>query len=312
MLSHEGGAMAHQLRMGMPIFAALTATAAGAWGVDLPPGTYLASCRNAAVSTSASGASPAGKLLLLTAECQSTTGQWLATQLAGFDRCVRDIANFNGSLHCSMGASPPEGTYLRSCRYVYVGSPTGTAGQDAGAQTGAVGQNAGAPTGAGGQTAATTLNAECEARNGAWRATSLADFQLCKTSVSNQDGILRCSKGTIPPDGSYADTCRDIFTDGTTLNAACEDPSGAWHPASLEFSGCRGGIANVYGSLSCVKGSAAPPEGSYRKTCIDIVSDAGSLRATCRKQDGTWVPSPELRGCTHAVSNQDGTLTCGP
>ncbi len=55
----------------------------------------------------------------------------------------------------------------------------------------------------------------------------------------------------IPPAGSYLQTCRNITSNGTTVNATCETIGGAWVPTSLYFPNCAGDIANINGVLQC-------------------------------------------------------------
>jgi hypothetical protein len=58
---------------------------------------------------------------------------------------------------------------------------------------------------------------------------------------------------TIPahaePRGSYVESCRDIRTYGDTVSAVCRRMDGSW--GRTQVSGCRGGIANMNGHLTC-------------------------------------------------------------
>ena len=58
---------------------------------------------------------------------------------------------------------------------------------------------------------------------------------------------------TIPahaqPGGSYLESCRDVRTFGDTVSAVCRRVDGSWE--RTEVSGCRGGIANMNGHLTC-------------------------------------------------------------
>ena len=58
---------------------------------------------------------------------------------------------------------------------------------------------------------------------------------------------------TIPahaqPGGSYVESCRDIRTSGDTVSAVCRRMDGSWE--RTQVSGCRGGIANTNGHLTC-------------------------------------------------------------
>jgi hypothetical protein len=58
---------------------------------------------------------------------------------------------------------------------------------------------------------------------------------------------------TIPaqaqPGGSYVESCRDIRSFGDTVSAVCRRMDGSWE--RTEVRGCRGGIANMDGHLTC-------------------------------------------------------------
>ena len=58
---------------------------------------------------------------------------------------------------------------------------------------------------------------------------------------------------TIPahaqPGGSYVESCRDIRAFGDTVSAVCRRMDGSWQ--QTEVRGCRGGIANMNGHLTC-------------------------------------------------------------
>src|SRR6185295_7485527 len=77
------------------------------------------------------------------------------------------------------------------------------------------------------------------------------------------------SADVIPP-GSYQDSCRDFYTDGTTLSATCRTRLGRDRFTVLRnYHDCRGDIANVDGHLTCVQEDREddPPRGSYRGSC---------------------------------------------
>jgi hypothetical protein len=63
-------------------------------------------------------------------------------------------------------------------------------------------------------------------------------------------------QGNIAPTGGYAQTCQDIRTNGTTLEARCRTRDGNWNPTSLQnFNQCAGGIENDDGRLVCNNGT---------------------------------------------------------
>lgn len=181
----------------------------------------------------------------------------------------------------SASAQNPPGSYQQSCRDLSVS----TAG---------------------------TLSGNCRNRAGGWQATSLANFRACVGDISNFDGVLQCSKGAPLPRGSYTQTCQDTFVTGTTLHARCKNRGGGWQSTQLGgFSTCRGDIYNFDGQLTCSRGTAAPPRGSYLKSCKDIVVSGSILSAQCRRVNGSFIPATvaNTTGCSE-ISNLDGALVC--
>ncbi|WP_454915138.1 CVNH domain-containing protein [Xanthobacter sediminis] len=100
--------------------AALCAGPAGAGNVPL--GSYLWSCRDAALDGST-----------LTATCSAAGGYWVPARLENYPFCVGDIANQNGTLFCMRASSvlgietpaaraargmPPAGSYMGTCRNI--------------------------------------------------------------------------------------------------------------------------------------------------------------------------------------------------
>jgi len=60
---------------------------------------------------------------------------------------------------------------------------------------------------------------------------------------------------------------------------------------------------------------AAPPQGSYQKTCTDISVDGTTLNATCRtfNQQPMKTSLPYYASCVGDIGNINGTLACaGP
>jgi CVNH domain-containing protein len=97
-----------------------------------------------------------------------------------------------------------------------------------------------------------TLGAWCKPRQGPERFTQLGDTGQCKGDIANMDGELHCSKGASPPNGSYADSCRDIWVQGGDLHAQCRHSNGEWTRTDLKnYPSCRNGIDNIEGSLRC-------------------------------------------------------------
>jgi hypothetical protein len=49
------------------------------------------------------------------------------------------------------------------------------------------------------------------------------------------DGQLHCSKSASPPNGSYAESCRDIWVQGGVLHAQCRHSNGKYDSCELPF-----------------------------------------------------------------------------
>jgi hypothetical protein len=96
------------------------------------------------------------------------------------------------------------------------------------------------------------LEAECQRRDGRWRATSL-DLRQCDRGIVNDDGRLSCPpQDTVKlPAGSYRESCRDVSLDGRQLSARCRRKNGQWRDTQIDLSRCRGAIGNDDGRLTC-------------------------------------------------------------
>src|SRR5262245_11527413 len=88
------------------------------------------------------------------------------------------------------------------------------------------------------------------------------------------------------PEGSYLDTCRNLYIEGDTLYGECQDNRGKWKKTWISgYQYCDGDIVNNNGVLDCRGGRrpdeaepAAPaegglPAGNWAKTCRDAVMD---------------------------------------
>lgn len=200
------------------------------------------------------------------------------------------------------------------------------------------------------------LEAECQTRDSNWRRTSLDNVGQCGGGIVNVDGHLTCGgsgnngyperdrdsdrdryyrsggQGDIPP-GDYAQTCRNIHTEGNRLEAECQKRNGKWHRTALDnVDQCSGGIINNNGKLQCGGGGGdygygdrdrdrdyrsgwqgGIPPGSYAQTCRDIHVDGDRLNAECQTRDGNWrrTSLDDVDRCGGPVSNDDGRLVCG-
>jgi hypothetical protein len=54
--------------------------------------------------------------------------------------------------------------------------------------------------------------------------------------------------------GSYQETCDNIQQRGPYLSAECQDVNGDSRRTSIDLRGCRGGVANTNGRLTCSRG----------------------------------------------------------
>jgi len=200
-----------------------------------------------------------------------------------------------------------------------------------------------------------TLEAECQTRDGNWRRTSLNNIDQCGGIVNN-DGRLTCGssgnrygypdrdrdrdrdrddrgyRGGLPP-GDYAQTCRNIRTNGNRLDAECQKKNGHWRKTSLDNIDQCGGIVNNDGRLTCGSGGYGDadrdrdrdrdgdnrgyrgnaPGGTYVQTCRNIQTHGDKLEAECQTRDGNWrrTSLDDIDRCSGAIANDDGHLVCG-
>jgi hypothetical protein len=176
----------------------------------------------------------------LHARCQDNNGNWHDTELRNVSQCRGGITNNNGRLICNyglghpgdynVGGAVPPGSYQQSCRNI--------------------------------QAYGNQLRATCQDTNGNWRDSVLNNWNSCNGDIGNNNGTLQCNYGGNSgyyngqwagmPQGSYQQSCRNIYTRGNNLRAECPDSSGQWHNAQLHnYKKCRGDIANQQGQLVC-------------------------------------------------------------
>jgi hypothetical protein len=144
-------------------------------------------------------------------------------------------------------------------------------------------------------------------------------------------------QGNIPP-GDYAQTCRNIQTDGNTLRAECQTRDGDWRRTSLDhLDQCGGGIINNDGHLQCGAGNGNGygypnrdrdndndrgyrgnwqgnvPPGDYVQTCRNIRANGNHLDAECQKTSGGWrrTSLDNIDQCSGGIINNNGRLQCG-
>src|SRR5260370_25137993 len=87
--------------------------------------------------------------------------------------------------------------------------------------------------------------------------TFLQNFNQCIGDIRNDNGALHCNKGTGPPPGSYTQTCRYIYTDGSTLIASCSAAASQLGPppSFQNFNSCNTDIPNDNVRLHYKKGT---------------------------------------------------------
>jgi CVNH domain len=270
---------------------------------EIPSGSYRQTCRDIGMNGST-----------LQARCQTSNGDWQSAQLPDFQRCASEIVNDNGGLRCNMGGdnwqsgygrhSMPGGGYTQTCQEI--------------------------------RTSGSTLEANCQTRNGQWNRTTLQNFNQCTAEIENDDGRLVCSKAGYgqggygwqggAPYGSYAQSCQKISTRGSTLKAKCQTSYGRWHNTSLQnFDRCNGGIVNDNGNLRCGRegnrgwyhgqndhGQNGTPSGSYTRSCQDIRTSGNTLEANCSTSNGDWKRASlqDFNLCNGEIVNDNGRLRC--
>ena len=96
----------------------------------------------------------------LKALCKTKSGAYHSASLAGYKSCIPDsIANANGTLVCDW-TEYPGGNYTKSCFFK--------------------------------KTSGSMLIASCLTKMGDLQATSLTDYESCKSGINNDDGDLKC------------------------------------------------------------------------------------------------------------------------
>ncbi|BCW88467.1 hypothetical protein sos41_16070 [Alphaproteobacteria bacterium SO-S41] len=201
-------------------------------------------------------------------------------------------------------AALPEGSYLDSCRDLYVEG--------------------------------STLYGECQNNAGKWKKTWISNYGYCDGDIYNNNGVLDCRGGRLPeqaapskpsgglPAGPWTKTCRDPALDGSILRANCKDNRGTWRPTWIDLRQCSSRtIGNDDGLLVCLAAAEPPapvlvpmrdtlPKGSWVDSCRSGVVKQYQMRAECyRATDGKWLISDvNLKTCKRGVGNRDGNLAC--
>src|SRR5947209_16698047 len=118
-----------------------------------PRGSYQQTCRDIRVQGDR-----------LEAECDTGNGNWRRSSLDHFDDCSGEIVNDNGQLECTRrgGRQIPRGSYVDTCRNIYVRGDT--------------------------------LRANCQTGDGHWNWSQLNDWDDCRGGIGNDNGHLVCRK----------------------------------------------------------------------------------------------------------------------
>ena len=213
------------MRMILAALAATLLTGAAMAAQSVPKGSYLESCRNAAIEGDR-----------LNAECQSDAGKWKTTWLDGYRYCGGDIANEDGLLVC------------RGVRL----TEEEAAGSAGSAARGELPPGPWRETCRDGVLDGEILRASCQDRNGAWRATFL-DLGACPGEVGNVDGQLVCLLAVAPPPsagpalmamrdtlptGKWVQFCRSAALVNYMMRAECYAGNGQWQSSDLDLSTC--------------------------------------------------------------------------
>jgi hypothetical protein len=125
--------------------------------------------------------------------------------------------------------------------------------------------------------------------------------------------VADCPEGNLPQ-GTYKQSCSNCSVSGSNLTAKCNPIKATYnqfYSTLNNYEACRSGIDNFDGNLTCDKGDAPAPAGSYRDSCRDINVEKGSLYAKCRTVGGDWKEAAvKLNTCNQSVYNTNGTLGC--
>ncbi|MGZ4830165.1 MAG: CVNH domain-containing protein [Candidatus Angelobacter sp.] len=158
---------------------------------------------------------------------------------------------------------------------------------------------------------ADTLSAKCRTHDGKFRQSSMGNISTCVGDIFNDDGWLKCSRGAVPPPGSYTRTCEMERGAGPGyLTAVCRKHDGNRLRTTLSYNSCVGDIFNDDGVLRC--STAALPPGSYTQSCDRLYVSGGDLKAFCRNRDGNPVSTAlhSYRNCIGDIHNDNGSLWC--
>jgi hypothetical protein len=192
----------------------LTASIPFVLAAQPPSGSFSQTCRRISAT---------GNDLL--AVCEKANGQFVHSELDGFDQCVGDIGNKDGALTCLKAP----GSFNQTCSQVMF-------------------QN-------------DVLSALCLSANNISTQTLLAGTSQCTGDIANINGSLSCAK-VFTGAGSFKQTCKGISETNGVISASClqgDLKTFVQTQLDLKVVTCPIDIANVNGVLTCVKQAPMPP-----------------------------------------------------
>lgn len=161
---------------------------------NVPPGGYAQTCQDIRTNGNT-----------LEARCQTRDGNWNRTSLPDFNQCASEIENDDGRLVCNKRANNEQGD-----RHDNGQGDRRDNGQEGDRRdNGRADRHDGdrhdedrnaVPSGGYQQTChdiqvvGTTLQANCQKKNGKWRQASLRNFNRCTDQIENNNGKLVCSR----------------------------------------------------------------------------------------------------------------------
>lgn len=243
--------------------------------LPLREGTYKGTCRECK-SVALLDGSKMPRALRTCCQCKNVKGQYQATcvEPKTSSQALQPISNCYG--HLTYGTCPAllPGLYKSTCREC-----SHVSGR---------------------------VCCQCKTPQGSYQNTCVSGS--CTRSVSNCSGKLVCGKCPNILPGSYQNTCRRCYNNGTSMCCNCKNSRGVWANVCVS-SRCSRPVSNCNGKLTCGTCPRSLPTGPYRTTCSQCRLSRGILCCKCKGASG-WACSP-IRRCRKPVSNCNGRLFCG-
>jgi len=157
-----------------------------------------------------------------------------------------------------------------------------------------------------------SLSATCRDRSGKFKPTRIEYISECVGGIFNDDGALKCSRGALPPPGSYTQTCERQYVGNGHLMAVCRNRDGNFVRTTLLYTGCIGDIYNDNGNLWCRRTAAQVPSGSYSQSCQQTSVAGDALVSLCRERGGLLrrTSLAKFQQCVGDIFNDNGILGC--